>query len=44
VINKETKAHSRSPLSGYFESEIYINRNDFEKADQLLKELIEKYS
>ncbi len=44
VINKESRAHARAPLSGFFESEIYIYENDFEKADQLLKELIEKYS
>lgn len=44
VVNKESKAHARAPLSGYFESEIHVHENDFKKADQLLKELIEKYS
>ena len=44
VVNKESRAHARAPLSGYFESEIHVGENDFEKADQLLKELIEKYS
>jgi hypothetical protein len=44
VINRENKAHARAPLSGYFESEIHVHENDYEKADRLLKELIEKYS
>jgi hypothetical protein len=44
VAIKESKSHARAPLSGFFESEIYVFENDFEKADELLKELIEKYT
>jgi hypothetical protein len=44
VVNIESRAHARAPLSGYFESEIHIEENDFEKADPLLRKLIEKYS
>ena len=30
------KAHFRAPLSGYFESEIHVSKDDFEKAENLL--------
>ena len=41
---KEGRAQARAPLSGFFEAEIHVYENDFEKADKLLKELVEKYS
>lgn len=44
VVNKVSKSQARAPLSGYFESEIHIYENNFEKADSLLKKLIEEYS
>lgn len=44
LVMKESRAHARAPLSGFFETEIHVYENDFEKADQLLRELIEKYS
>jgi len=44
VVIKESKAHARAPLSGFFESEIQVYEDDFEKADQLLREVIEKYT
>jgi hypothetical protein len=42
--NKENKSQVRAPLSGYFETELHICENDFEKADQLLKEILEKHA
>ena len=42
VVN-ENKFHFRAPLSGYFETEIYISRDDFDKADKLLKDFMEKF-
>jgi hypothetical protein len=44
LINKVNKIQARAPLSGYFETEFHICENDFEKADQLLKNIIEKYT
>jgi hypothetical protein len=44
VVVNEGRAQARAPLSGFFEAEIHVYENDFEKADKLLKELIEKYS
>ena len=41
---KEDVRNARVPQIGYFEAEIYIHKNEFEKADPLLKALIEKYS
>ena len=41
TIEKSTKTQFRAPLSGYFEVEIHINENDFEKASELLNEIIE---
>jgi len=43
LVNKESQTQARAPLSGYHETEIHICENDFEKADPLLKELIEKF-
>lgn len=41
---KESRRQARSPLAGYFESEIYIDKKDFAKADRLLKDIIKKFS
>jgi hypothetical protein len=41
IIEKSTKTQFRAPLSGHFEIEIHINKNDFEKASELLNEIIE---
>jgi hypothetical protein len=38
---KSENSHFRAPLSGFFEAEIHINENDFDKANELLKEIIE---
>lgn len=44
LVDKETRTHARAPLGSYFEVEIHICENDFEKADLLLRDLIEKYT
>ena len=44
VINKQSVRYARAPLSNQLESEIYIHKTDFEKADRLLKKLIEDFS
>ena len=36
IINKDMKAQFRAPLSGYFEAELHISEQDFDKADKLL--------
>ena len=41
TIEKSTKTQFRAPLSGYFEVEIHIRENDFEKASELLNEINE---
>ncbi len=41
TIDKSTLPHFRAPLSGYFEIEIHINENDFERANKLLQEINE---
>jgi len=44
IVNKESKTQARAPLSGYYEKELHVCENDFEKADFLLKDLIEKFT
>lgn len=39
--NKSNPSSARAPLSSYFEVEIYIAEVDFEKADRLLKSMLE---
>jgi len=39
--NKSNPPSARAPLSSYFEVEIYITEEDFEKADQVLKTIVE---
>ena len=41
VVNKSNKTSVRAPLSSYFEAELLVTENDFEKAEQLLSQLIE---
>lgn len=43
IINKEEKTDARSPLGGYFESEIHILESDFERADSLLMDILERF-
>lgn len=40
LITNEDRIHARAPLSSYFETELHIGENDFEKADKLLKDLM----
>ncbi len=44
LVNNAGKTQARAPLGGYHETELHICENDFEKADHLLKDLIEKFS
>jgi len=41
VDNKSNATSARAPLSSYFEADLFIAENDFEKADQLLSQIIE---
>jgi len=41
TIEKSTKTQFRAPLSGYFEVEIHICEDEFEKASELLKDINE---
>jgi hypothetical protein len=38
---KSDHVHARAPLSGYFEMEVYISENDFDKAAKLISEMDE---
>lgn len=42
--NKEIIRQFRVPQNNYFEAEIYINKKEFELADKLLKDVIDKFS
>ncbi len=42
TTEKSIKSHFRAPLSGYFEVEIHISEIDFDKADELLKSILNK--
>ena len=42
TIEKSSKAQFRSPLSGHFEVEIHIAKDDFEKATLLLSKLTDE--
>jgi hypothetical protein len=44
LVSKENKTQVRAPLSGYFETEVHISEIDFERANLLLKDIIEKYA
>jgi hypothetical protein len=41
TIEKSVKAQFRAPLSGYFEVEIHIIEDDFEKGSELLSKIDE---
>lgn len=43
LVTNSVRPPSRSPLGGYFETEIHILEKDFERADKLLLPLIEQY-
>lgn len=40
IVNKSNTPSARAPLSSFFEAEIHVAENDFEKADLLLKSVI----
>ena len=41
VVNKSNAPSARAPLSSFFEAELFVAENDFEKAEQLLSQIIE---
>ncbi len=41
---KESRRQARAPLAGFFEGDIRINERDYDKADLLLKKIIERFS
>ncbi|MBN2807569.1 MAG: hypothetical protein JXR22_13000 [Prolixibacteraceae bacterium] len=42
VQNVVDQVHARAPLSSYFEAELHIEENEFDRADELLKALLEE--
>jgi len=41
LVDNSSKTQYRAPLSGYFEVQIHIKENDFEKANKLLTTFFE---
>lgn len=41
VVNKSNAPSARAPLSSFFEAELFVAEIDFEKAEQLLSQIIE---
>lgn len=42
LLNVVDQVHARAPLSSYFEAELHIREDEFERADELLKALLEE--